>query len=80
MRRKNAWPAPRPIEDADKSKEVLLWLPGIGWKIGRWYDDRFNRKPRPFWLATDQHRIQYARTNPATHFVDLPPDMDEPSK
>lgn len=43
--------APRLIGEADKkARRLLLWNPLSGhWYFGAWDDDRYNRKPRPYW-------------------------------
>jgi hypothetical protein len=47
----------QPIETAPRDgRRVLLCYPSGAVECGRWNDDRYARKPRPFWEG-DQRRL-----------------------
>lgn len=67
----------QPIETAPKDRPVLvhpgLWA-GRTCSIATWNDDKYAKKPRPFWgRDDDMGRITYSRNAPPTHWMPLPP-------
>lgn len=64
----------QPIETAPKDRRVELWIPNTWTKgdgrpsHGRWDDDRYARRPRPFWNYDLFHRISDMRDEPPTHW------------
>jgi hypothetical protein len=63
----------QPISTAPKDVQILLYRDKQV-SIGRWNDDKYNRKPRPFWddnLST-VFGITYARSIPPTHWMPSP--------
>lgn len=68
----------QPIETCPKDQRVLLFRAGHI-VCGRWDDDRFAAKPRPYWTH-DQERLwgrADARKRPPTHWMPLPPPPEE---
>lgn len=66
-----------PIESAPRDgSDVLLWLPASGGALrGCWDDDRYAKKPRPFW-TNDCDRLwgrTHTREHQPTHWMPLPP-------
>ncbi len=66
---------PRPIEDAPKDADNLSpkYLYGNyrdQWRVMRWNDDRYSKKPRPFWDFVSL-RTTDSRTSQPTHFIPL---------
>jgi uncharacterized C2H2 Zn-finger protein len=67
----------RPIATAPKDgTEVLLYCPKRGTTVrGRWSDERYANKPRPYWTH-DRERIWGkldTRADQPTHWMPLPP-------
>ena len=65
----------RPIDTAPKTGEpIVLWPPSRKGVItcGAWDDDRYSKRPRPFWNRLDQWRMGFARENPPTHWAPIP--------
>jgi hypothetical protein len=65
-----------PIESAPKDVCILVY-PGI-WvgkvcSIAKWNDDRYSKKPRPYWERDDGLRASISHENPPTHWMPLPP-------
>ena len=62
----------QPIETAPKDREILIARPESV-KIAKWDDDRYNRKPRPFWNDYSPHGMAYMRNNSPKYWQYLPP-------
>lgn len=69
----------QPIETAPKDNRILLgWVvgifTGINCVIGRWNNDSYAKKPRPYWTH-DLERLTTVygtRSNQPTHWMPLP--------
>jgi len=64
----------QPIETAPKHIDVLLLCPHRGVVRGRWQDDAYAQKPRPYW-TNDRERIwgiRQTRDDQPTHWMPLP--------
>ena len=70
MTRMNDW---QPIETAPKDKRILLFRPCSKWAIvtGKFNDDHFAAKPRPYWEHDLQHitGIKESRQFQPTHWM-----------
>lgn len=71
----------RTIDSAPKTGESILVYPatwgGKNAAIARWDDNKYAKKPRPFWKRDDDFgRVSYSRQTPPTHWMPLP---DPPS-
>lgn len=64
----------RPIADAPLDRRVLLFIPGWGWKVGKWHEDKFARIQRPYWAWCDSAIT--CRLDTPTHFAELPADPE----
>lgn len=68
------------IESAPKDREVLLFIPrGVHSRIevGKWDDDRFAKKPRPYFQWSHLWGVVEQRKCPPTHWMPLPPMPNE---
>lgn len=70
----------QPIETAPKDgTRVLLFRPRHGVVCGRWDDDKYAKRVRPYW-SNDQERLWgtlETRDNQPTHWMPLPePPVD----
>lgn len=70
-----------PIESAPKDgSAVIVWPPT--WRgvvsCARWDDDKYAKKPRPYWNRTDAIRTGDSRDNPPSYWMPLPspPKLD----
>lgn len=71
----------RPIESAPKEHKpgelqpplIGLWIPAIGNAYGRYADERYAKKPRPYWSYHTVMGVGYQRANQPTHWQPLPP-------
>ncbi len=82
----DALPAPRvvdmhgwqPIATAPKDRRVLLLTPRYAsqqvW-IGRWNEDRYSKKPRPYW-DIESWRPTISRGGQPTHWQPLPDPLE----
>jgi hypothetical protein len=72
----------RTIETAPKDVEVLLYCPAQGCVRGRWDDDKYNRKPRPYWKndRTALFGINATRADQPTHWIPLPDPPNAPDQ
>jgi len=67
----------QPIETAPKDGTAVLVYPPL-WNertcsIARFDDDKYSKKPRPFWARDDDlGRVSYSRANPPTNWMPLP--------
>lgn len=61
----------RPIESAPKDQKILVWARGYHWVAG-WDDDRYAKKPRPFWDYSNLWGKTGCRETPPTHWMPLP--------
>lgn len=64
----------QPIETAPKDADILLSCPRIGVVRGRWQDDQYAKRPRPYW-TNDRERllgIASVRGDQPTHWMPLP--------
>lgn len=71
-----------PISEAPKNKRVLLYRPtALDWSkivVGKFDDDKYARRPRPYWTH-DQEMLEgknRTRSNQPTHFMELPEPPD----
>jgi hypothetical protein len=65
----------RPMGEAPRDgTRVLLRLPNDYIACGAWNDDRYAKKPRPYWDADNTHYMgkTYARERPPTGWMPLP--------
>lgn len=60
----------QPIETAPKDKKIILACREV--EIGRWDDDSFSKKPRPFWNRWSVFGVSRERANQPTHWMPLP--------
>ena len=60
-----------PIDTAPKDRRILLFARGE-WHVGKWNDDKFNRKPRPFWDYSLIWRATGCREQPPIAWAELP--------
>lgn len=62
----------RPIETAPRDGSTFIaWRGGV--IFTRWDDDRYARKPMPFWGGNDAWRgKRFQRENNPTHWMPLP--------
>lgn len=68
----NGW---QPIETAPKVGYVLLFpgrWNGITCDIGTWNEDKYAKKPKPFWRRLSAHTVGDSRDYPPTHWMPLP--------
>lgn len=61
----------QPIETAPKDRRIRLWAAGAE-RHGRWDDDRYSKKPRPFWSFETVMGTTFQRTNQPTHWMECP--------
>jgi hypothetical protein len=61
-----------PERPGDGMPKLLLWYPGLGVETGRYVDDRFVKKPRPFWRRDSAFSTLGARNPQPTHWAPLP--------
>lgn len=72
----------QPIETAPKDRDVLLWFPAMcstpKASVGNWDDDRYAKKPRPFWTCECEGWAgkNLLRANPPTHWCEITPPED----
>lgn len=74
----------QPIETAPKDRLILLWRPGAQeWAkcdIGKWDEDRYARRPRPYWRSFLNIRsILRMRSWYPTHWQPLPTPPSHPT-
>lgn len=65
----------QPIETAPKNVAILVYPSTWGDMIAspaKWDDDKYNRKPKPYWSRRDSRRVSESRDNPPTHWMPLP--------
>lgn len=65
----------KPIETAPQDgTRILVWSTIYGGKVvvARYDDDRFSRKPRPYWRIDAAYAINDSRRNQPTHWMELP--------
>lgn len=75
---------PMPIETAPKgdgrynAPKILAFWPVYGgrWEISQWDDDRFGKRPRPFW-TWGYEDLRAQRMFQPTHWLPLPPAPEE---
>lgn len=73
----------QPIETAPKDGSKVLTARGDGDKcravISWWNEDKYAKDPRPYWECHEQRYlgVWWARTNPPTHWMPLPPPPKE---
>ena len=64
----------QPIETAPKNADILLYCPRRGVVCGRWSDERYATKPKPYWTH-DRERlfgVRETREDQPTHWMPLP--------
>ena len=64
----------RPIDTAPKDADILIHCPVIGCVRGRWRDDAYAAKPRPYWANDREHLfgVVQTRADQPTHWMPLP--------
>jgi hypothetical protein len=65
----------QPIETAPMDRVVLLFPPTWGGRtcaMGKWEEDLFAKKPRPYWRREDAMSVSRSRDMPPTHWMPLP--------
>ena len=68
--RKPEW---QPMETAPRGQtRSILYVPGYGVEIGRYNDDRYAKKPRPFWRWSYLFGVATQRANQPTAWMPLP--------
>lgn len=73
LRKDDDW---QPIETAPKkdgwdSPKFRLWIPGRGEEVGRWDDESYSKKPRPFWNWNSHLGKRHTHENQPTHWRPL---------
>lgn len=63
----------QPIKTAPKDRRIELWIPRSVYRAGypthgKWDDDKYGRKPRPFWLYDAAVNITHSRESQPTHW------------
>lgn len=63
----------QPMETAPKGQRVELWIPPNSYRAGfsthgEWSDDRYNKKPRPFWKYDAAVNLSHARSAQPTRW------------
>jgi len=74
------WPWQPVDENTPRDRDLLLACPARGVLRGRWEDDKYATKPRPYW-TNDRERIygiRATRDDQPTHWMDLPPNPAKP--
>jgi hypothetical protein len=72
----------QPIETAPKDRRILLYFPDLFSDVaiycGGWYDDSYNKRPRPYWSADCESWAgkNHLRAHPPTHWAELTPPRD----
>lgn len=67
----------QPIETAPKDRRILLYFPGLFSDAtvycGKWDDDRYNKRPRPYWTADCEHFAGKTRLrdHQPTHWAEI---------
>lgn len=64
----------QPIETAPHDRRILLWT-GLSISIGRYYDDRYSHRPRPYWDRKGIS-ITLCRNNPPLLWQSLPEPLE----
>jgi hypothetical protein len=64
----------QPIETAPKDRHIIVWPPTYtgGCSCAKWDDDRYAKRPRPYWRRIDASFVSDSRGNPPTHWDDVP--------
>lgn len=64
----------QPIETAPKDKTIIVFM-GNYVVTAKWYDDKFAKKPRPYFNCEGLHFMgkSWQRENQPTHWMPLPP-------
>jgi hypothetical protein len=55
---------------------INIEKPRLGVQLAYFDDDRYSKKPRPFWQIVSW-RVTDSRANQPTHFISLPPHPKE---
>ena len=62
----------QPIENAPRDGTcIIVWPPtyhGVT-SVARYDDNRYAKKPKPYWHRVDDMGVVYSRHNPPTHFM-----------
>ena len=69
---------PMAINQAPKERDILLYVPRIGWVRGKWDDDKYAKSQKPYWTNDREviFGIRRTRSEQPTHWLPLP---DSPS-
>lgn len=70
---RDSWPEPRPIAEADKGMPILAWMGG-SWVDANWNDDRYAKRPRPYWDDGGMRSTDIRNRQPEW-FLPLPPAL-----
>ena len=66
----NGW---SPIDTAPLNKRILLAYSDGRVTIGKWDDDRFSKRPKPFWNMVDSFMgIRWMRDNSPIAWLGIP--------
>lgn len=68
----NPW---QPIEAAPKDRPILAWMWGA-WRVAKWDNDRYCKKPRPHWVA-EGLSISDSRFHQPKWWIELPAPLSE---
>jgi hypothetical protein len=62
------------IDLAPKDARILLWCPVRGFVCGNWSEDKYAKKPRPYWTNDLEYLFgkTNTRTDQPTHWLPLP--------
>ena len=66
----------QPIETAPKDRYILvypgIWT-GVNCSVAEFDDNKYARKPRPYWRRLDTNSVTDSRSHPPSHWMPLPP-------
>ena len=72
----------KPIDTAPKDGAIILVYPATWREMtaspARWDDDRYARKPRPYWRRIDTLRTRDSRDSPPSHWMPQPQPPEIP--
>ncbi len=69
--------APQPIDTAPFDRRILAFMWGQ-WRVAKWDNDCFVKKPRPYWRADDLQTLQ-SRFYQPKWWAEFPPAPEEAS-
>lgn len=63
----------QPIETAPKDKRIMLFIPSVGSVFGKWDNQKYHTKPKPYWTTDRTHMGTFwHRDNQPTHWQPEP--------